>query len=259
MVSSKQDWKNWVPIKLEPLCPVIPFSTFPIYSEKSFHSIYIALSVILNSPYHSKVRMLAFMCEICRHKGNEEGCCLNLISFAAIKSSNKSASRRNGLLGSRLSSPTAGEVKVVGVLGHPHQERGDEFLLACLSSAHFLLFLHNRSKRECPYHSAKVFPPHWAILHSQAHWQHNLDDSPPSSLHRQVYTVSREMAQWLRAGSALAKDPSLFPNTQCRQLTTACNFTSVNLTSSSLHKDLCMCKRTHSHIMKLENSKLSNT
>lgn len=132
MISSKQGWKNWVPIKLEPLCPVIPFSTFPIYSEKSFHSIYIALSVILNSPYHSKVRMLAFMCEICRHKGNEEGCCLNLISFAAIKSSDKSASRRNGLLGSRLSSRTAGEVKVVGVLGHPHQERGDEFLLACL-------------------------------------------------------------------------------------------------------------------------------
>lgn len=127
-----------MPIKLEPLCPVVPFSMFSIYSEKSFHLVFIALSAILNSPYH------AFMCEICRDKGNEKGWCLNLIFFAVIKS-DKSASRRNDLLGSRLSSPTAGEVKVVGVLGHPHQERGDEFLLACLSSAPFLLLLHNRS------------------------------------------------------------------------------------------------------------------
>ena len=97
-------------------CPVVPFSTFPIYSEKSFHLVFIALSAILNSPYH------AFMCETCRDKGNEKGWCLNLISFAVIKSSDKSASRRNDSLGSRLLSPTAGEVKVVGVLGHPHQE-----------------------------------------------------------------------------------------------------------------------------------------
>lgn len=67
---------------------------------------------------------------------------------------------------------------------------------------------------------------------------------------------TREMAQWLRAGTALPDDPRSVPSTYCQAAHTDCNSTSNGShTSDPLGTCTHFHKRTHIHIIKNNKSK----